>query len=55
MDGDDSLLEGYPNVKFHEDETLSSGDCQVKSRFGLLDGRIATKLRKIEQELKGND
>ncbi len=55
LDGDDSLLEGYPNVKFHEDETLSSGDCQVKSRFGLLDGRIATKLRKIEQELKGND
>lgn len=55
LDGDDNLLEGYPNVKFHEDETLNPGDCQVKSRFGLLDGRISTKLRKIEQELRGND
>ena len=50
-----ALLEGYPNVKFFEDSTLASGDCQVKSRFGLLDGRIATKLRKVEEELRGND
>ena len=55
LDGDDALLEGYPNVKFFEDSTLASGDCQVKSRFGLLDGRIATKLRKVEEELRGND
>jgi len=47
------LLEGYPNVSFHEDPTLSRGDCQIKSRFGLLDGRVATKLRKFETELKG--
>ena len=52
LDGDDALLEGYPNVTFHEDPTLSRGDCQIKSRFGLLDGRIATKLRKIEADLK---
>ncbi|MAL85345.1 MAG: hypothetical protein CMI23_03185 [Opitutae bacterium] len=55
LDGDDALLEGYPNVKFFEDSSLSSGDCQIKSRFGLLDGRVSTKLRKIEQELKRND
>ena len=55
LDGDDALLEGYPNVKFFEDSTLASGDCQIKSRFGLLDGRIATKLRKVEEELRGND
>jgi flagellar assembly protein FliH len=55
LDGDDVLLAGYPNVKFFEDAALASGDCQIKSRFGLLDGRIATKLRKIEEELKGND
>jgi flagellar biosynthesis/type III secretory pathway protein FliH len=53
LDGDDALLEGYPNVSFHEDPTLSRGDCQIKSRFGLLDGRVATKLRKFETELKG--
>ena len=55
LDGDDALLEGYPNVKFFEDSTLQSGDCQIKSRFGLLDGRVSTKLRKIEEELKRND
>ena len=52
LEGDDTLLEGYPNVTFHEDPTLSRGDCQIKSRFGLLDGRVATKLRKIESDLK---
>lgn len=55
LDGDDALLEGYPNVKFFEDSSLQSGDCQIKSRFGLLDGRVSTKLRKIEEELKRND
>jgi len=55
LDGDDALLAGFPNVKFFEDASLASGDCQIKSRFGLLDGRISTKLRKIEEELKGDD
>jgi flagellar assembly protein FliH len=54
IDGDDALLEGYPNVKFFEDPSLQSGDCQVKSRFGLLDGRIATKLRRLEEEIQGD-
>jgi len=54
IDGDDALLEGYPNVKFFEDASLKSGDCQVKSRFGLLDGRIATKLRRLEEEIQGD-
>ena len=55
IEGEDELLDGYPNVKFFEDSSLSSGDCQIKSRFGLLDGRISTKLRKVERELKNND
>jgi len=54
LEGDDSLLPDLPKVRFFEDETLSRGDCQIKSRFGLLDGRIATKLRRIEEELKGD-
>ena len=54
IDGDDTLLEGYPNIKFFEDASLKSGDCQVKSRFGLLDGRIATKLRRLEEEIQGD-
>ncbi len=54
IDGDDALLDGYPNVKFFEDPSLQPGDCQVKSRFGLLDGRIATKLKRLEEEMKGD-
>ena len=55
LEGDDALLSEYPEVKFFVDDSLDNGDCQIKSRFGLLDGRIATKLRKIEEELLGND
>ena len=55
LDGDDALLSEYPEVKFFEDDSLHNGDCQIKSRYGLLDGRISTKIRKIEEELKGND
>jgi flagellar biosynthesis/type III secretory pathway protein FliH len=51
LDGDDSILPDLPRVKFFEDTSLSSGDCQIKSRFGLLDGRVATKLRKVREEL----
>jgi len=51
LDGDDSILPDLPRVKFFEDTSLNSGDCQIKSRFGLLDGRIATKLRKVREEL----
>ena len=48
-----SILE---NIRFgRKDASLNSGDCQIKSRFGLLDGRIATKLRKIGEELSGDD
>ena len=54
LDGDDALLPEFPKVKFFEDASLTRGDCQVKSRFGLLDGRISTKLRRVEEGLKGN-
>ena len=54
LDGDDSVLPDLPRVQFFEDTTLHSGDCQIKSRFGLLDGRISTKIRKIEEELTEN-
>jgi len=54
LDGDDALLPEFPKVKFFEDSSLGRGDCQVKSRFGLLDGRISTKLRRVEEGLKGN-
>ena len=51
LGGDDALLEGYPNVTFQEDPELGLGDCTIKSRFGLVDGRILTKLGKVAEEL----
>ena len=54
LDGEDSVLPDLPRVSFFEDATLITGDCQIKSKFGLLDGRIATKIRKIEEELTEN-
>lgn len=54
LEGDDALLPDLPKVRFFADESLQRGDCQVKSRFGLLDGRISTKLRRIEEGLKGD-
>lgn len=41
----------YPKVSFFRDEKLKSGDCLLKSRFGLIDGRLEKKLLKIEKEL----
>lgn len=54
LDGEDSVLPDLPRVKFYEDSSLVSGDCQIKSRFGLLDGRIVTKIRKVKEELTEN-
>ena len=41
-------------VKLHEDKALGKGDCVIKSRFGIVDGRIETKLKKVEEELRGS-
>ena len=49
---EEQTLEGFSHVKFVIDESLSSGDCVVKSRFGILDGRIETKLKRIKKELE---
>lgn len=40
-------------INFEKDESLSSGDCLIKSSFGLIDGRMDTKLKKVKEELKG--
>lgn len=35
----------FPALEFFVNPELKSGDCMVKTRFGILDGRIETKLR----------
>ena len=40
-------------LQFAVDERLRHGDVQVRSRFGLLDARLETKLAKIQRETLG--
>jgi flagellar assembly protein FliH len=41
----------YPGLKVTVDASLSPGDCQVRSRFGITDARISDKLENLEREL----
>lgn len=38
----------FPALEFCVNRDLKSGDCMVKTRFGVLDGRLDTKLRGLE-------
>jgi flagellar assembly protein FliH len=41
----------YPGLRITSDVSLSPGDCQVRSRFGITDARISSKLETLEREL----
>jgi flagellar assembly protein FliH len=47
-------LQRYPGMKMQIDSTLSAGDCQVRSRFGLTDARRVTKLETLSLGLTGS-
>lgn len=49
---EEGFREKYPQISFVADPELKPGDCMVRSRFGVIDGRIATKLRALEGMLK---
>jgi flagellar assembly protein FliH len=40
-------LQRYPGLKVRADAALATGDCQVRSRFGLTDARRVTKLETL--------
>lgn len=44
--------EKYPQLEFRLDAALRPGDCLLRSRFGALDGRLATKLKTVERFLR---
>ena len=44
--------ERHPQIEFRADPDLLPGDCTVTSRFGSLDGRLATKLRSVARLLQ---
>jgi flagellar assembly protein FliH len=41
----------YPGLRITSETSLVPGDCQVRSRFGLIDGRMTTKLGALENSL----
>ncbi len=41
----------YPGLRITIDATLETGDCQVRSRFGLTDARRQSKLEALSREL----
>jgi len=43
--------ERYPGLRVRSDPALAAGDCQVRSRFGLTDARLATKLTALTHSL----
>lgn len=47
-------IQRYPGLKVRTDPSLSPGDCQVRSRFGLTDARRATKLETLSLGLTGS-
>lgn len=49
---DAELEQKYPGIKLTADPELSPGDCVAKSRFGLIDARVLTKLQNVARSLK---
>ncbi len=44
-------LARYPGLRIRAEAVLKPGDCQVRSRFGLTDARLQTKLTALERNL----
>ena len=47
-------LHRYPGLTIRKDAALAPGDCQVRSRFGLTDARLSTKMRSLSLGLTGS-
>jgi flagellar assembly protein FliH len=49
---DAELEQKYPGIKLTTDPELTPGDCVAKSRFGMIDARVLTKLQNVARSLK---
>lgn len=47
----DQDMKQYSRVSFKSDPSLRRGDCLVKSKFGLVDAKIETKLKQLKEDL----
>jgi flagellar assembly protein FliH len=41
------IRQKFPTLQFSVNDELGSGDCMVRTRFGVLDGRLATKIESV--------
>ena len=48
---DPMWISHYPGLKLTSDPVLAPGDCQVRSRFGITDARLSSKLETLQREL----
>jgi flagellar assembly protein FliH len=44
-------LRRYPGLRIQAEASLRPGDCQVRSRFGLTDARLETKMSALQHSL----
>lgn len=44
-------LRRYPGLRIRAEASLKPGDCQVRSRFGLTDARLDTKLAALQHSI----
>jgi flagellar assembly protein FliH len=44
-------IERFPGLRVRAEPAFAPGDCQVRSRFGLTDARLQTKLATLEHNL----
>ncbi len=51
---DPAWLHRYPGLKISKSAALAPGDCQVRSRFGLTDARLAAKVQSLSLGLTGS-
>ena len=51
-DIENDFREKYPAIEFRTDSEMRPGDCIARTRFGVIDGRIATKLKTVEGFLR---
>jgi flagellar assembly protein FliH len=45
---EENLREKFPAIAFRSNADLQPGDGVVRSRFGVIDGRLSTKFRSVE-------
>ena len=48
---DQELRHKFPTLRVVENRDISPGDCLVKTRFGVLDGRMSSKMKAVESLL----